>query len=55
MTRNDIIDHLGAENWEQVVKEFAGLLLAEILIELEVMFPSEDNGALAQAISWEVN
>lgn len=55
MNRDEIIDRLGTEDWRQVVKQFAGLVLAEILVELEVMFPGEANGALAQAISWEVN
>ena len=55
MNRNDITDYVGAEDWNEVVREFAGLTLAEITAELNEMFTTEDNAELALAISENVN
>ena len=48
--QDDIIDRLGATNWQEVVKEFRGKSLATVTKTLDKMFPTEHNAELAQAI-----
>jgi len=54
MNHDEIIDALGADNWAMVVAEYAGKSRADILDELDEMFPTEDNRALANAIVAEM-
>jgi len=53
-TRDDIIDAVGASNWDEVANEFAGKTLATIQEELDEMFSTDDNGKLANDIYEEV-
>ena len=46
-----VIDHVGAENWEQVVTEFGGMTAEEIERKLDEMFTIDDNGDLAREIA----
>ena len=55
MNKNDIIDHLGAEDWEMVKQEYKGKTLAEIEEDLSYMWPKEDNSELAAMIFERVN
>ena len=48
--QDHIIDHVGAENWEQVVSEFAGKSQDAVKRDLDGMFPTEDNADLAERI-----
>ena len=45
---------MGADSWQQVVGEYAGKALGEILASLDEMFPTDDNFALAAKIHYEV-
>lgn len=55
-TKDEIMDNVGAENWQQVVDAYAGKTQAEILADLNVMFPSEtDNEDLAADIYAALN
>ena len=54
MTRDDIMDLLGANNWQQVAEEFTHLRFDEIKESLDKIFPDDDNSELAQAIALEV-
>jgi hypothetical protein len=55
MNRNEITDHVGAENWKMVVSEFAGQTLEQITATLNEMFTQVDNSELAEAIYNELN
>jgi hypothetical protein len=55
MNRNDIIDHVGAASWSNVMDEFGSMTLEEIKAELDYMWPHEDNDELAEAIYNELN
>jgi len=55
LNQDQIIDHVGAENWKTVVAEFAGKTEAEIKAELDLMFTSDNNTELAQSISEELS
>lgn len=48
--QDEIIDRVGAENWEAVLEAFEGGSLEEITATLNDMFPTEDNSELAQMI-----
>jgi len=50
-----IIDSVGAENWQQVVSEFAGKTLQQVKDALNLMFTSDNNDDLAKNIYDEVN
>ena len=45
-----VIDHVGAEDWNQVFTEFGGLTAEEVERKLNAMFPTEDNGELAREV-----
>lgn len=48
--QDEVIDALGADSLETVFNAFGGKELHEILDDLEMMFPSEDNLPLATKI-----
>ena len=50
MNRNEIMDHVGAENWEMVEDEFANQTPDQIKETLDEMFPADDNFCLAHGI-----
>ena len=52
--QDEIIDSVGADNWQQVVDEYAGRPAIEINVLLNEMFPTEDNGDLAERIYQEL-
>ena len=52
--RDEIIDRVDADNWEAVLEAFEGGSLEEITATLNDMYPTEDNGELAQMIFDEV-
>jgi hypothetical protein len=54
MNRNEIMEHLGAEEWQWVIDTFAWLNLRQVQAELDEMFASDDNESLAQAIYEEL-
>lgn len=43
MQQENIIDRLGAENWQMVVDNFSGKSLEMICEVLDEMFPQDDN------------
>jgi len=55
LSRDEIIDRLGADNWADVVISFDGMSLGDIRSELTNMFPHEPeaNDELAQAVVYE--
>jgi len=53
--QDEIIDGVGADNWAQVVAEFAGKTVTEIKAVLDYMAPTEDNEAFSLEIFEEVN
>ena len=55
LTRDDVIDYLGAENWEQVKQEFGSRTLFYIWSTLDEMFPNDNNVHLAHATYRELN
>ena len=55
MNRNEIIEHMGADNWEMVLYHFSGDTLSEIMNTLNDMFPHDDNAELAEAIFFELS
>ena len=50
MNREEIIAHLGAENWIMVVNDFFDESLDSVLSVLDKLWPYEDNIELAQSI-----
>lgn len=48
---DDIVDAVGATSIEEVIREWNGKSLQEILTDLDNMFPHSDNTDLAVAIS----
>ena len=50
MTRDEIMDRTGADEWDWVEKAFSGRTADEIHAELDEMFPEDDNAALAGEI-----
>ena len=55
MNRDEIIDELGAENWEMVAREFEFKTRLKTKRVLDEMFPTEENGELAKAIFEELS
>jgi hypothetical protein len=53
--RDEIVDRLGAESWEQVGYEFDGNTLDEVLQVLDEMFPNDNNSLLAESIVAELS
>ena len=55
MNKNEIVERLGATNWEQVQTEYNGYSEKEILADLSHMWPHEStaNKELATAIDQE--
>jgi len=53
--QDEIIDGLGADNWAQVVAEFAGKTVAEIKAALDYMAPTEYDMEFAQDIFNELS
>jgi len=53
--QDHIIDHVGAENWQQVTREFRGQSESAVLKTLNGMFPTENNADLARRIREQVN
>jgi hypothetical protein len=52
--REQIVDQLGAINWETVMVIFWEDSLDEILHKLNVLFPNEDNQEFAEMIYEEI-
>ena len=50
MSKDEIIDRLG-EDWSQIWLEFCGMNESQILAELNVIFPTDDNAPLAASIA----
>ena len=46
-----IVELLGAETEEQVIRAFSGMSKAQIVRELDLMFPGEDNEELAESVA----
>ena len=57
MSRDEIIDRVGARNWRQVKREYGGMVLGEIVANMYYMWPNEGNAndELAAAIYDELN
>lgn len=55
MNIDEIVDRLGANDWEQVKGVYSEMSGAEINNHLDGMFSSEDNTELASAIFEELN
>ena len=55
LSRDEIIDRLGASDWPEVILSFNNMSLSDVLNELTNMFPHEPeaNDELAQAIMYE--
>ena len=53
--QDEIIELVGAENWQMVVDEFGGKTVLQIKAILDEMFPTEDNRKLTQCIFNELN
>ena len=54
MIRDDIMEQVGAEDWEQVVVGFNGLTFAEIVDALDDVFQISENEELAAMIEAEL-
>ena len=50
MTKDEIMDRTGGNNWDQIVVAFNCWPVEDIKAELDDMFPQDDNESLAQAI-----
>ena len=50
INQDDIIDRLGAEDWQQVEDTFSGMNAKEIYYELNDLFETDNNISLAQDI-----
>jgi len=53
MNREEIITHVGADDWEMVVNEYQDETFIDILDDLNGMFPHDDNDDLAMSIWYE--
>jgi hypothetical protein len=51
MTRDEIIDRLGADTWGQVLDAFGGLDRDAILAKLNDIFEHDDNAELARSLA----
>jgi len=56
LSKNEIVDRCGAENWLQVAENFGNKSISDIIAALSEMFPSEPdaNQELAEAIYAEL-
>lgn len=50
LAKNEVIDYLGAGSWAEVAVQFEEHTLDEILIELDFIWPEDDNKQLANSI-----
>lgn len=50
MNRDEIMDRVGAYTWDGIKGTWGGATLEGIKYELDAMFPTDDNEALAKAI-----
>ena len=53
--QESIMDHTGANTWDDVISNFAGMSLIEIWDKLNRMFPADDNKELAEEIFFELH
>lgn len=53
--QTEIIDQVGADDWDAIIEAFGGGTVGEIENTLDDMFPDDNNGELAQMIYNEVN
>ena len=55
MTREEIMEQLGADDWFTVAVTFRGLNVDDIKMMIDTMFPAEDNRDIARAIYSKLN
>jgi len=51
MTRDEVVDRLGAKDWDEVERHFKGATLSDIIRTVYTLYPNEkSNSALVAAI-----
>ena len=55
MNRDEILNRVGAETFNQIVNEFQGMAINQIKNQLDTMFTQDENTELAQAIYDEIS